>query len=199
MKGFCFSLILILIANVGYAAEKKADKSQEEDARTIIPEGKPYKLSEQYQKNKKEVKKRKAGWVEKVCIGGVSFPFSAKLDTGARTSSANAEIIKEFKKNGKPYILYRLVDDEKKSEVFESAVTRYTRIKKRVGEKSMTRPYVVMDIKVGTEIIQEEVNLTDRGRFNYPILIGRNMLSDYFYVDSGKKYSIKTQCDSPAE
>ena len=163
-------------------------------AKTLIPEGKPFHLSEASHKNAEKLPKIKAGWVEKACVGDVDFSFYAKLDTGAKTTSANAEIIKEFKRDGKEYILYRLVNDEKKSEAFESEITRYARIKLRGKEEFIRRPYVLMNIKIGKYTIVGEVNLTNRGQFNYPLLIGRNMLADYFYVDSGSKNLLKTQC-----
>lgn len=161
---------------------------------TVIPEGKPFHLSDKYVQKNSKAEKLHAGWIEKACIDNVDFTVPAKLDTGAKTSSINAEIIKEFERDGKAFILYRLVSDKQKSETFESEVTRYGHIKKRKGEKNMRRPYVMMNIRLGKYTVQGEVNLTDRSHFNYPLLVGRNMLSGYFTVDSQKTYLLKTKC-----
>ena len=161
---------------------------------TIIPEGKPFHLSDKYIQKKGTSQKYHAGWIEKACIDNVDFTIPAKLDTGAKTSSINAEIIKEFERDNKAYILYRVVTEDKKSETFESEVTRYGHIKKRKGENAMRRPYVMMNIRLGKHTIQGEVNLTDRSHFNYPLLIGRNMLAGHFTVDSQKTFLLKTGC-----
>ncbi|MEM6602697.1 MAG: RimK/LysX family protein [Pseudomonadota bacterium] len=179
--GLLFSLMLCCKA---YA--------QESPERTIIPEGKPYHLSEKIKKKNGNLSK--AGWVEKVCIGNVDFSFNAKLDTGATSSSVNADIIREFERDGKRYVLYRIVNDGQETETFESEVTRYTRIKQKSGAKGIKRAFVIMTFKIGKKTIEGEVNLAERDHFNYPVLVGRNMLENNFYVDAARQNVQKTKC-----
>ena len=169
--------------------------ASDNNSHIIIPEGKPFSMSDKAKKEKKKkIKRQHAGWVEKICIGDVDFSFKAKLDTGAHTSSVNAEIIREFQKNGKQYVLYRVLNNKKSSETFQSEVTRYTRIKLKTGDKGIKRPYVMMRFKIGKHVIEEEVNLAERDHFNYPVLIGRNMMANYFLVDPSRKDILKTKC-----
>ena len=52
-----------------------------------------------------------------------------------------------------------------------------------------------MDLCVAGMRVRGEVNLADRTGFNYPVLIGRNMLSDAaISVDSGRRYASKRAC-----
>ena len=53
----------------------------------------------------------------------------------------------------------------------------------------------MMDLCVGGLRVRGEVNLADRTGFNYPILIGRNMLSDArISVDSRQIFASKRAC-----
>ena len=49
------------------------------------------------------------------------------------------------------------------------------------GEK---RYVVHFDIKMGEELIDTEFTLNDRSKFEYQVLIGRNILNGRFIVDS---------------
>lgn len=189
---YCMILAVCLISLTG-CEEGNASKNEDNHKRTIIPEGKPYYIS--HNKTEKTTKALKVGWLEKICVSDINFPFLAKLDTGALTSSINAKIIKKFKRDDKSFVLYRLMDDNKQSDVFESEITRYTRIKNKTGEEGLIRrPVVMMTFKIGNREVQEEVNLADRGHFNYSVLIGRNMLAGNFAVDALHIKTLKTKC-----
>ena len=136
------------------------------------------------------------GWIEKARIAGVEKEIKAKLDTGATTTSINAEILEkpddESESGG--MIKFRFKNGEGISEVFELPIVRWVRIESRKADY-IRRPVVRMKLCVAGQWIEEEVNLADRDDFNYPVLIGRNMLKKgKFAVDSSKTFTADSSC-----
>lgn len=136
------------------------------------------------------------GWVEKAKIPGVEKEVKAKLDTGAKTTSINAEILEKPDKDSESggMVKFRFLDGEGNKEVFERPIVRWVQIKSREGA-DIRRPVVRMKLCVAGRWIEEEVNLADRDDFNYPILIGRNMLKQgKFTVDSSQTFTVNPVC-----
>lgn len=139
------------------------------------------------------------GWVERVKVGDIDYLPKAKLDTGAKTSSLDAEIIRTFKRDGTEFIVFRtrLGDENAKPQIFESELKRWVRIKKKKeSEGYIRRPVVEMTLCLAGKLITGEVNLSDRDHFSYPILIGRNMLSSQFMIDTSKTFTRDPQCSA---
>lgn len=139
------------------------------------------------------------GWVEQIQIGGVEHMLKAKLDSGAKTSSIDAEIIRRFKRNGQSHVVFRVNfgADAGGEQLFEAPIKRWVRIKKKGNEQEgyIRRPVVEMTFCLGDRKIIEEVNLAERGNFIYPVLIGRNMLRDNILVDTSKTFTQRPSCD----
>lgn len=134
------------------------------------------------------------GWVERVTLSGSSHTVKAKLDSGAKTSSVDAEIIKTFKRDGQNYVLYRVMLDEDISETYESRIIRWVRIKKKDGG-FQRRPVVKMQFCLGKKKISGEVSLAERGHFIYPVLVGRNMLEKgNILVDTSRTFLTEPEC-----
>ncbi|MBD1831634.1 ATP-dependent zinc protease [Cyanobacteria bacterium FACHB-472] len=136
------------------------------------------------------------GWVEKAIIPGVEEEVKVKLDTGAKTTSINAEILEKPDKKSEAggMIKFRFIDGKKKGEVFERPIVRWVQIKSREGA-DIRRPVVEMKFCIAGRWIEEEVNLADRDDFNYPVLIGRNMLKEgKFAVDSSATFTTEPSC-----
>ena len=135
------------------------------------------------------------GWVEKIQLADGKSPLKAKLDTGAKTSSINAKIIKIFKKDHdeKDWVIYRISIDSKTDETFESRVTRWVRIKTKTG-KYIRRPVITMRFCLGAITMEGEVNLANRSHFIYPVLIGRNMIQDNVVIDVSKTFTTIPKC-----
>jgi hypothetical protein len=164
------------------------------DRTRLVPEAKPYNIKKETKSDTK-MTVQNIGWVENVCIGDLELKLKAKLDTGASTSSVNADIIKTVKRGDKRYVFYRIVDGDLKSDVIEAQLTRYTLIKPKMEDNDkIRRPVVMTEFRIGDKVIREEVNLANREHFAYPLLIGRNVLRNNFAVDSSKTFSIRTQC-----
>ncbi len=134
------------------------------------------------------------GWLETASIPAVKDHARAKLDTGAKTSSINAEIIKIFKRDKEQYVLFRVDLDKKHEVTLERKIVRWTKIKSKEG-MPIKRPVVIMSLCIGNQLLKGETNLADRDHFNYPILIGRNMLNTQLIVDVSRVFTTKPTCD----
>lgn len=122
------------------------------------------------------------GGIEPAYIIPFKMPFHARMDTGAETSSLDAKNIRPFERDGEKWVSFDIIN-RKNSEKhhYQKPVKRKTNIV-RTGEKE--RRYVVhMDIKFGKEIINAEFTLNDRDKFDYQVLIGRNIINGRFIID----------------
>lgn len=134
------------------------------------------------------------GWIENGKIIGIDKDIKFKLDTGAKTTSINAEILEkpddESESGG--MIKFKYMNTEGIEQIFERPIERWVQIK-----GSERRPVVLMKLCVAGRWIEEEVNLADRDEFNYSVLIGRNMLKKgKLAVNSAESYTTKINCQS---
>ncbi len=135
------------------------------------------------------------GWIENTQILGVEAQTQVKLDTGAKTTSINAEILDkpENESESGGMIKFRFVDGETSS-VFERPVVRWVKIKDGDGG-FFRRPVVKMKFCIAGRWVEEEVNLADRKQFTYPVLIGRNMLEKGgLVIDSAATFTAEPKC-----
>ena len=140
--------------------------------------------------------KRVVGFIEKVRVYPEKLLFHAKMDTGARNSSLDIERLQLFKRNGKDWVKFTVIDRNKKKMTLERPVLRIAKVKLR-GGKLQERPVVALDLCIGRIVKSVEVNLVDRTHFIYPLLIGRSYLRGEFVVDSEKKFKIEPNCSLP--
>ncbi len=129
------------------------------------------------------------GQTEKVALTQKKFVYKARIDTGATTCSANATDIVEFVRDGKKWVRFNMIDPKTKKKVqFEKRLSRTVPIK-RHGAKDQIRKAVKLPIELGEIHDVVEFTLTDRSKFEYPILIGRNFLAGNAIVDCNRKYT----------
>lgn len=165
------------------------------------------------QHGKKKSSRIITGWVEKVHIDAVDAIFTAKLDTGAMTSSIDAEIVSVPEKNAKTdsadaenseeakneeddvdYVIFSVKDNEGEARTLKRPISRWVRIKKKDGG-FIRRPVITMTFCIAGQAVEEEVNLADRDHFNYPVLIGRNMLEKAkLLIDASRKFTADPSC-----
>lgn len=141
------------------------------------------------------------GFIEKATLVEKDLTLSAKLDTGAKSASLNATNITEIEVDGKPYL--RFTVPSKEGDIgFKCEHVGEVNIKVRAGEaqinsllkKSIQRPVVLMRIKLGMKERVIRVNLTNRKRFIYPLLLGREAIIAFDgLVDPGLKYTFKIE------
>ncbi|HRD69306.1 MAG: RimK/LysX family protein [Legionella sp.] len=144
------------------------------------------------------------GYVEKATLLDKNLTLSAKLDTGAKSASLNATNITEIEVKGVPYIRFT-VPTKEGDITFESEYIGKVQIKVRAQEghpgaakpTPIKRPVVLLNLKLGDKVRAVQVNLTNRKRFIYPLLLGRDAIIDFDgAVDPALAFTVKSQ--SPA-
>ena len=141
------------------------------------------------------------GFIEKATLVDNDLTLSAKLDTGAKSASLNATHIAEMDVDGKPWLSF-IVPSKEGDILFKCEYVGKVNIKIRAGEahvnplllKSIKRPVVLMRIKLGNVEQTIRVNLTNRKRFIYPLLLGREAIIAFNgIIDPGLKYTLRTK------
>ncbi|MER0170447.1 MAG: hypothetical protein DU489_07540 [Nitrosomonas sp.] len=138
------------------------------------------------------------GGIEMVHLDPPGLEFSARIDTGAQTSSLNALDIVEFERDGKPFVKFNLIHPQTGEKIeLTRRLRRYARVKELGNRESQRRPVVRMRVILAD--IDEQINFTleNRSRFKHQVLIGRNLLQDLAIVDVSKKPAPVT-ADNPA-
>jgi hypothetical protein len=135
------------------------------------------------------------GWLETVFLQPMNIQATAKLDTGAKTSSVHASKIEHFNQGGTPWVRFEFVASKGKDAIkIERPLVRKAVIKERLS-RSSTREVVMLSIcKNGKEYVTE-FTLNDRSNFNYPILLGRSFLAGVALVDSADTFLFKVDGD----
>jgi hypothetical protein len=143
--------------------------------------------------------KRVYGYLEEATLLDQHLTLPAKLDTGAKSASLYAKHIRSIDINGKPYIQF-IVPTKEGGMPFKCAYVGDVNIKARSGEIAGTRlknpfikrPVVNMPVQLGGEIRTIRVNLANRRRFSYPLLLGREALVAFdALVDAKKKFTTR--------
>ncbi len=139
------------------------------------------------------------GYIEKVTLVEKNLTLPAKLDTGAKSASLNAYNIHKIELNGRPYLTFTVPSKEGDYQ-FRCEYVGEINIKPRPGKpettntikKSIQRPVVLMKIRLGKREETIRVNLANRRRFIYPILLGREAIKAFnVIVDPSLKYTTK--------
>lgn len=191
------------------------------------------------------------GWIEHARIMPENILMTAKLDSGAKTTSIHAEIIplrgtidpaapgaagddtEDLESEASAMIegemidgqlpddpppeevdaiedgvmsefmpetiRFRLTSRKGKQVVMNKKVERWVSIRRR-GGGTIVRPVVLLDLCIAGRVVRGEVNLADRSGFNYPLLIGRNMLQQAaISIDSREIFIAKRACPPDAE
>ncbi|WP_461521407.1 ATP-dependent zinc protease family protein [Porticoccus sp.] len=131
------------------------------------------------------------GEVEDVLVDPPGVKLEARIDTGAASSSIHAESIQLVERDGKRYVRFSVLNPQTKELLdIESKLHRIVRIKQQTGE--FERRYVVkLWLSMGEIKEHVDVTLTDRSDFEFPLLVGRNLLTDTAIVDVSRKHTLK--------
>ena len=119
----------------------------------------------------------RAGYIETAEVDELSFPV--KLDTGADMTSMSATNLRYFEEKGVEMVNFDYTNAQGAKKTFTREVVDVFRVKAREGESgdSGTRPVVEMLIKLGPLERLVQVNLRDRTRFEYSMILGKNFPS----------------------
>ena len=129
------------------------------------------------------------GEVEPIYFLPMKSPFYARIDTGATTSSLDCEDVVYFERDGEKWVSFKLKNRKTGEEhVFEKKIERTFRVR-RIGNDE-SRKAVKMDVKMGKEVFSAAFSIADRAGFDYQGLIGRNVLTGRFIVDTSTSHTL---------
>lgn len=112
--------------------------------------------------------------------------LTAKVDTGAYSSSLHCRNAQVVSNNGKEQLIVQFQAGRKRPKrVFDRF--KKTRVKSSNGMVE-DRFVIRTRIKIGKRVIKASFTLTDRSEMKYPLLLGRKFLTDRFIVDVSKKH-----------
>jgi len=140
------------------------------------------------------------GAVERVQIEPEGVVLRARVDTGAATSSIDAQDITPFERDGKPWVKFKLPlrDDKKTSIEITTPVTGRASIK-RHGEAPLRRLVVSLRVVLGPVDRLSDFTLADRAGYDYPVLIGRSYLQGLALVDVDREMTLTPRPKSDKE
>ncbi|ELR65767.1 Hypothetical protein C942_00853 [Photobacterium marinum] len=134
------------------------------------------------------------GQVETIKVHELDLDFKARIDTGAKTTSIHATDIKVIGEDSDSdnmrehlgHMVEFTATNENGDEVrYKGKIIKVSKIRNAQG---VERRYAVkMDLGWNGEHKTVSVNLRDRSKLEYKLLIGRNWLSGDYLVDVDKK------------
>ncbi|SHM05211.1 ATP-dependent zinc protease [Vreelandella subglaciescola] len=142
------------------------------------------------------------GWVEKAELKPWDIMVKAKLDSGALTSSLDARDIERFEKDGDDWVRFRFeMEDEDTGEEASEDVERplYRILTVRGAGGRDERPVVLLNLCVGDTVYEEQFSLRNRGKMNYPVLLGRRTISHLGHLDVRETFENDANCGEDAE
>jgi len=131
------------------------------------------------------------GRYEWVAFPDQNFVISARVDSGANTSSMHAIDITELEKDGKTWIRFTTQykaegEDEPRDIEIEAPLVRRVTIRQASGSES--RPVVSLRMQLGSMVNDTEFTLTDRGDMSHPALLGRRFMKDIALINVAEQY-----------
>ncbi|QCF26268.1 ATP-dependent zinc protease family protein [Hydrocarboniclastica marina] len=140
------------------------------------------------------------GEIEKVYVDPPGEAYTARIDTGATTSSLDAREPQIFERDGEDWVRFKMPLPGREEFVdVERKVAHFVRILQSSTEDSERRAVVKMRIVIGDVERLAEFTLSDRGHLEFPVLIGRNILKDTMVVDVSRANSVALPADIVSE
>ncbi len=130
------------------------------------------------------------GAIEPIYFLPMKSAFEARVDTGATTSSVDADEITEFERDGEKWVSFKITNRRSgETHTFERPVLENLSIK-RIDYKEH-RIKVSMNVLFGGKKFSTEFTLAKRDNFEYQALIGRNILTGRAIVDTSLSYTYR--------
>jgi hypothetical protein len=130
------------------------------------------------------------GWQEHVDLPLLGLTnLKAKIDTGARTSALHATDMREFERDGVPWVRFhsRFNDDTQDLEV-ECPIHDRREVKNTSG---IPEPRIIIRTKfrIADKLWRIDLSLTARTEMKFRMIVGRSALRRHpILVDPGKRY-----------
>jgi len=130
------------------------------------------------------------GEVEHIYLAEPDQIYTARIDSGAETSSIDARNITRFERDGNNWVRFDVpVPGTDKLVTLEKEISRRVRVIQASADEAERRVVVELQFAIGDHEQVAEFTLTDRTNLTYEVLIGRNVLRDVMLIDVGKEYA----------
>ena len=131
------------------------------------------------------------GWRERLALPSLGIErITAKIDTGARTSSLHAFSVEEYHDGGAPWVRFGVHPYRRRTdyEVWcEALVVDERAVKSSTGEETH-RYFIVSTVLLGGAEWDMEISLADREGMGYRMLLGRSALQGQCLIDPSASY-----------
>lgn len=131
------------------------------------------------------------GALENVQLKGIDTVYTARIDTGATTSSLNAVDIEEFEREGKKWVKFHIKEssaDIEGKNMVEAPIIRYAKIRQPTSETLEKRAVIELWVKMGDIHEKSQFTLANRSQMSHPVLLGREFIQDIALVDVSKAF-----------
>ena len=128
------------------------------------------------------------GAVEHVRIMPPGVTLTARIDSGADSSSLSAANMVFLERDGDDWVRFDLMASGEVHTI-ERRVLRFVRVFQQSDATGVRRPVVRLRIQFGDILGLFEFNLSDRRHLEHPVILGRNLLVDLVVVDVAKKFT----------
>jgi hypothetical protein len=129
------------------------------------------------------------GETEPIYIADPGVVYTARIDSGATTSSMHAVNIQRFERDGQPWVRFDInVPGRADTLTMEHEISRRARIIQSNTEDPERRIVVELPFVIGDYRDVAEFTLSDRSHLTYPVLVGRNILRDIMLIDVGQEF-----------
>ena len=121
------------------------------------------------------------GWIEYVDLPEFGLKrIRAKIDTGARTSALHAADVREYERDGEPWVRFRAATEEDDTGgVWVDCPIHDRREIKNTGGEPETRVIVRTRFRIARRSWTIEVSLADRSNMKFPLIVGRTALKNH--------------------
>lgn len=138
-----------------------------------------------------EASGRAVGWREWTSLPELGIrSVKAKVDTGARSSCLHAYDVRETRRQGRTWLVFKvhpLQQNDRYIVECEAPLLEYRQVKSSNGRREL-RPVIQTDIELGGLRWPIELTLTRRDAMGFRMLLGREAVRGRFVVDPGRSY-----------
>ena len=127
------------------------------------------------------------GELETLWVDPPGVHITARIDTGASSSSLHAANLVEFERDGDEWVRFDWQLKERNLTI-ERPIERWVKVVQQADPGGTRRPVVSLRLRIGDLADTFEFSLADRAHLEYQAILGRNFLTDVALVDVGRQF-----------
>ncbi len=139
------------------------------------------------------IHKTMIGWEEWVSLPKLKLPLiKVKIDTGAKISALHAVNIKAVTRNNEKCVKFTthpFINDPKIERTVCLPIYDERNITSSNGEKE-SRYIICTPLKINHQVFDIEISLTNRSLMRFPMLLGREAIAQFAFVDPSRSYCL---------